>query len=514
MTDESALRALATLGTLQSDAALQINQADLRSLLQPYADHGREVRVLLALGTNGLRRQLGYVPRRTDATALSCPVDERRVVGQRALRHLLVMLHGQYQPFLHEWLLRVHERRLRVPDEMVPLLLDVGNARHDVRVIILALIGERGVWLMQQASRHEWHWAMLDFDVENPFQTYIPEQMWRLRHRDPEQARIWLMRLWDKMPQEYRADGLELLFGNLSLADVPFIERHLNDKDTRRIAARMLLQLPESRFAQDLIGDLEGVFVLERTGHRDLWTIDFRWSRYHRNRSKTITQRSDHLRRWYDYFGTSITVEDMLTYVPPREWCRRLGTTPEGLIQAAHNSTESTKFLTAWARSAYNARDGDFAFRLLRTVRYNDLEPQLLRSMLATLNVEQLETLAHAWLTELPVRFWLGHPALWALRSHRLHKQTYSLPLTQAVLGALRHSFADVARPLLKREIRDPLSAMVPYFHIRKRAELEQVLHTSARADMSEAELEIIQDMLEHLDFRARMLHAIDHTPD
>ena len=183
-----------------------------------------------------------------------CEADDAPECSPHAGQHLALMLSGQYEPLLAEWLAAVATKGKRPPAEHLPALLDLGASKEALRESISAVLGKRGQWLVAQNGNWE-------FVIGKEAETESKE-LWEtagkgkrlallksLRQRDPDRARELLASTWTQEPPEDRAAFIPVLRTGLTLADEPFLEEALDDrrKEVRRAAADLLAQLPESR---------------------------------------------------------------------------------------------------------------------------------------------------------------------------------------------------------------------------------------------------------------------------
>ncbi|GAB3145198.1 DUF5691 domain-containing protein [Microbispora hainanensis] len=178
------------------------------------------------------------------------------LVPGAAADRLARMLAGEQSRLLTEWLETAAARRVRVPAEMIPGLLDLGARDRSIRACLGAVTGARGRWLAGLNPA----WAYL---LAEPAHV-PPDEVWELgtsgdrraflaalRHRDPAAARELLERGWSAETPEDRSVFVPILADGLGMADEPFLESVLDDRrrEVRQAAADLLTRLPRSRLA-------------------------------------------------------------------------------------------------------------------------------------------------------------------------------------------------------------------------------------------------------------------------
>ncbi|MCB1769706.1 MAG: hypothetical protein KDJ31_08430, partial [Candidatus Competibacteraceae bacterium] len=250
------LATCALLGTERQAPQLTAGESALGDLLSRLDGEDREDTLLRAAGTLALWRRAGQ-KLASDPRPLSppCPPDEIPVCDARASEHLTLMLQGHYVELLPEWLMLLRETGRRVPEEYLPALLDVGAKQTELRPALLPVLGQRGRWL----ARHQTVWSFaVETDDEHLWQTGQFEErlalLRQLRAAQPERALELLTATWKEEIVRHRKPFLQVLADGLSMADEPFLETVLDDRNAEiaRITADLLARLPESRLAQRL----------------------------------------------------------------------------------------------------------------------------------------------------------------------------------------------------------------------------------------------------------------------
>src|SRR5205823_6656492 len=87
-----------------------------------------------------------------------CELEDRPRCGPRAAYYLSLMLGGQHREVLPELLEWIAAAGQRVPEDLLPDLLDLGRSARDLRAAILPVLGKRGPWLAGQNP--DWSYAV------------------------------------------------------------------------------------------------------------------------------------------------------------------------------------------------------------------------------------------------------------------------------------------------------------------------------------------------------------------
>ncbi|MEU2210453.1 DUF5691 domain-containing protein, partial [Streptomyces hygroscopicus] len=173
---------------------------------------------------------------------------------------------------LPQWLVLANHYGYRVPDALLPALLDAARARTDLRPEALALGGPRALWLAR--LNPDWKFALRGAAGRAPAPVPEPsgtaaapageQRLWEeglfaervsllaaARHRDPAAGLALLSGTWSTERAEDRLMFLDSLRDDLSPSDEPFLERALSDRsrNVRATAAELLSALPGSALA-------------------------------------------------------------------------------------------------------------------------------------------------------------------------------------------------------------------------------------------------------------------------
>jgi hypothetical protein len=205
-----------------------------------------EERLLAAAATDVVYRRAGARPRAAEGRLEAAPAESLPRCSPAAARRLAaILLGGEAGNVLDEWLELAQRAGLRVPEELLPDLLD--HARGERRVSVLAVAGARGRWLA--GLDDSWAWAAAGEDV---WRTGALEarRAWLQaeRERDPAAGRDALEQSWGEEEPRARGTLLAQLRTGLGPDDEAFLECALDDRrqEVRAAAADLLARLPGS----------------------------------------------------------------------------------------------------------------------------------------------------------------------------------------------------------------------------------------------------------------------------
>jgi hypothetical protein len=165
----------------------------------------------------------------------------------------------------------------RAPAPLLVALLDVAAKNAAVRPAVAAVLGARGRWLARH--RADWRQVSAAAAPEDPGGPEVWETgsrterlayLTRLRTQDPAAARDLLGSSWARETGDDRACLLTVLRHGLWLPDEPFLEAALDDRKStvRAAAAKLLAQLPDSRFNRRNAARAAALLHVERSGLR------------------------------------------------------------------------------------------------------------------------------------------------------------------------------------------------------------------------------------------------------
>lgn len=258
----------ALLGTERQPFQLPNIAGNLGNYLSQLSDRPSESALLSAVGIVSLHQRVGWLPNVRSMTQVE-PYSSEDLprCSLRAARCLQQILEGQFPYLLSEWLEKAAISGQRVPEMLLPALLDKGRQQQKLRPAILPVLGQRGRWLA--AQNPDWNYA-LALTTEADWETGTPSarllHLQDLRSHDPNCARELLQSTWKQETAGDRAKFLEAFRIGLSMADEPFLEATLGDrsKEVRRTAADLLASLPASRLCQQVTEHICRYLILKQ----------------------------------------------------------------------------------------------------------------------------------------------------------------------------------------------------------------------------------------------------------
>lgn len=283
----------------------------------------------------------------------------RKLCSETAIQHLQQMLAGTYDSLLGQWLEKVAETGQRVPEEMLPPLLELGRQKSNLQAGVLAVAGERGQWLASQNS--QWSYS------GSSAQTVLEESIWqtgtsaerrnffrKLRAAQPDRARELLETGWKSEKADDRATFLDEFITGLTLADEPFLEAALDDrsKEVRSVAARVLSHLPQSAFLQRMQARVaDSLYLITEKGKLKLevnlpteCTKEMQRDGIESNPPQSQSEKT-------------FWLSQMLELIPPGYWSAKLGRTPLELLEAAFNGDWFKNLLGWWQLTTLTYKD-------------------------------------------------------------------------------------------------------------------------------------------------------------
>ncbi|MCM3812408.1 DUF5691 domain-containing protein [Streptomyces sp. DR7-3] len=254
--------------------------------------------LLDAAALSTVRRRAGLRPASARPGPGRAPEDPRPALPTAARSRLALLLADRSAPgrggprsapdlaeLLPQWLALANHHGYRVPDALLPALLDAARARTDLRPEALTLGGPRALWLAR--LNPDWKFALRGAAGRAP--TPLPEpsdvaaapddeqRLWEeglfaervsllasARHRDPAAGLALLSGTWSTERAEDRLMFLDSLRDDLSPSDEPFLEQALSDRsrNVRATAAELLSALPGSALAARMAERSRGCVAL------------------------------------------------------------------------------------------------------------------------------------------------------------------------------------------------------------------------------------------------------------
>lgn len=437
------LMTTALVGTDRQQPGLPPTGTPLGDSLAGLELQSPERRLLAAVGAIALYQRVGARAAR-DSHELPLPAEpeSQPICSLRAAQQLELMLAGTHAGALPEWLRAAARRGVRVPEYLLPELLQAGRQDRSLRDPILEVAGRRGRWLA--ARNRDWSYLAIDEVEETAWETGARAArqllLGRVRAADPAKARTMLEETWSQEAADDRSAFLATFRQGLSADDEPFIEAALDDRSkvVRQTAADLLARLPGSQLQARMLERVQPlVQVNTRGGLLGLGrTVKI---------TVTLPEQCDKsmqrdgieakLPPYDKRFGEKAWwLVQMLSSVPPSTWSREAS--PREVIDAAVKAEWKDALLTAWATAAERTGDIEWASALvsLGDARFAS------EGLVDLLPPAQREALAIQLLTTGPKTLEGQHPAMQLIVRCR---HDWSDQLSRTVLDQARKRVAN-----------------------------------------------------------------------
>ncbi|WP_420644745.1 DUF5691 domain-containing protein [Candidatus Leptofilum sp.] len=369
----------ALLGTKRAEMPTQADEQPLGQFLAQLPMEEEAATLLAAAGTTALHRQTGWQPRQAAPPAPAPSPPDMPVCPPVVARQIEQMLLGPQTSLLPEMLDALAQTGHRLPDHLLPNLLEKGNKMGRIRPSILQVIGNRGRWLAQQNP--SWQYASPEIDhwigLLKAWETAVPPKrqalLRQIRTTHPERGRQILEHTWKSHNGMVRHQIIKILDINLSQADEPFLEAALDDRNhlVRRAAADLLAKLPEARLSQRMEQHVDG--ILSWAGWPSKITVrlpkqilpamlrdgvpDIKEEDRVKLRSRLLTQ--------------------IINRVPLAHWQAQWQKTPQEIVKAAKRSAWPRTLMSAFSTAAIRQKNSAWAEALIVVNEFNSFTGRL-----------------------------------------------------------------------------------------------------------------------------------------
>ncbi len=353
----------AIIGTERDALSLPVRNDTLGNLLINFDVKEREAYLLNAAATVKLYERAGQLPaKELKSLPIICEAEALLPCSQNSKHHLSLMSENyEYSAFQNEWFTALFTAGKRVPEELIPDLLNRGKADPYLQKSIVNAIGKRGHWLAKQNP--DWDYVtseLAESDWEIGTQKSRLALLEKLRSTDPARAREIVASTWDQETPEDREAFISTFKIGLSIADESFLEAALDDrrKDVRKKAADLLAHLPEPAFVQRMIDRVKPLFAFN---HKMLGKNKIEVTLPDAC-DKAMKRDGIEPKPLYSNVGEKTWwVQQMLSLIPPATWIAESGWTINQLIQAALNSEWKKILIESWTSANRLSRDINWA---------------------------------------------------------------------------------------------------------------------------------------------------------
>jgi hypothetical protein len=368
----------AFLGTERHTPVRPVSNGALADFLNKLDASDPEHWLLEAAAAIALYRNVGRLPAIIPTGELpACEPDGQDRCSAAAASRLATLLSGQYKELIPEWLSLAALAQKRVPEELLPDLLNWGENHIEQVDLLLPVLGKRGRWLAKRILLGE-NVAAAVFAESIP--TEAANNLWqtgrksvrrlflrRLRKTDAELALSLITSTWNEESAEERTSFLETLKSGLSMADERFLESALDDrsKEVRKVAAGLLARLPDSRLVKRHFERARGLLKWKPGGflRKPQLEISLPGTCDKEMMRDGIEQKP--LRR--EAFGEKgWWLQQILSAIPPLTWNRLWDQTPAELLETAAQGDWKELLHSAWIMATINHPDPEWAAALLR----------------------------------------------------------------------------------------------------------------------------------------------------
>lgn len=363
----------ALLGTERASAvATSHPDPQLAALLQQQKDQTQEAALLTAAALISSYESSGMIAGTAgDLSLSSCAQDDRPRCGTGAASYLRRIFGGQFLFLLPEFLLEVHAAKKRMPEELLPELLEAARKDSSIRAAVAAVIGQRGEWLAKlnqdwnfigaQITREQW---------ETGTRADRLALLHQLRQSAPREAVVLLQSTWAADAPEDRAAFIAELQHALTMEDEPFLEAALDDrrKEVRKQAAELLMRLPQSALVERMWQRVSPLLRMKESAGSKLKKLLGKPVL-----EVTLPQQCDaamqsdgvDLKPPQGTGEKAWWLQQMVRAVPPQRWERHLQLTAEQCVAAFNESEFYTALLPASADAAWRHKDPRWAKAVL-----------------------------------------------------------------------------------------------------------------------------------------------------
>ncbi|MGI0492593.1 DUF5691 domain-containing protein [Alkalinema pantanalense CENA528] len=367
------LVAAALIGTDRQTPPELVDSSAIGQFLTQLPPAPQEVALLQQAAALTLYGKAGQKPTQLNAPApIACDLADLPPAPPSTLSYLHQTIRGDRPAFLPECLSLVARAGWRIPDRLLPALLDRGAKQSELQPVILPVLGQRGRWLAQQ--QEIWNYAivtsengLLDDTIwDTGKRAQRIQYLQQLRQQDSEQARMLLESSIAQESAKDRAAFLKILQIDLSDADLPLLEQCLRDRsqEVQQVAIGLLTQLPQSTLCQLAISVLQGAIDLPglATGQVEVNLPKNLEATLKPFKVAKISPLSTDLKLG----KTAMELAQIISWVPLASWPEQFKITLSDLLEQTTHSPWRNAIVTGLVHAAVNQCHAIVAAELLR----------------------------------------------------------------------------------------------------------------------------------------------------
>lgn len=439
----------ALLGTERAPFTPVLTNSEADPLFMQIDSAKREQAVLAAAAVLSTYRRSGVTPAKATGKTPEQAAEETLPRCSPAASSLLKRtLQSQFSLLLPEFLEESARAKKRVPEELLPAVLEAAKKDSSIRPHLAGVVGNRGLWLA--SLNPEWSFisaASSTADWETASRVGRVALLRQTRREEPSKAIELMQSTWKQDGPEDRIAFTTELSEGLSASDEPFLEIGLDDKrkEVRQRAADLLLRLPTSAIVARMQERAAQIVKLSSSGASKFkkligkgpqieielpaaWDSD--WLR-DGIEQKSPTGKGE--KAWW--------LHQIVSAVPVAFWQQHLGMAPNDCVDAAAASDYAYELLTGWAASTVRHRDALWAKAILAHALKSERNNRLL-AVIAVLESPDRDPVLIELLKKDRDKLGYEHPGLNLLQST---PGPWSTDLGKAVISLLRYHVEQIS---------------------------------------------------------------------
>jgi hypothetical protein len=465
------LVATALVGTERQADLPKIDGSPIGEFMAQLPAANAETSLLNRAAALALYCQAGQQPMTFSAPApIACEADDLPVCPQSALVYLRQTLTGDRRAQLPECLSLMAQAGWRLPERLLPQVLELGRKQPELRPVITLVLGKRGRWLAQQLQDENYAVGAIDASLwETGTRSQRVRYLEQTRLADPALARAQLEGVFGQENAKDRALFLKTLQVGLGEEDLEFLEKGLSDRsqEVQQIAISLLTQLPTSSLCQQAIAAVQTAIV-DRRPPPGRFDLEPPTDALHIPAFKPLYTGTTLGKAAGKTLGkAAVQLAQLISWVPLTIWPEQFGITVPELVKSATDSHWRDAIIVGLINASLNQRNGNAAATLIAEIAEEEhqlidqLDPQqayqLLHQLFENHQNERawwlLRSFSGPWnqtTTEIAIRLTAekikSNPDRWAMTQWLGETFANRVDLTsQAVIDALRSLETDDA---------------------------------------------------------------------
>ncbi|WP_143288261.1 DUF5691 domain-containing protein [Calothrix rhizosoleniae] len=432
----------ALVGTERQTVTISAPDSPLGKVINRLDSQDCEGSLLAAAGAIALYQKAGKLSTAKTLSSIEpCSLEDLPCCNSLAVQHLSMMLNGEHNQVLPEWLTVAATVGKRVSPQCLPELLALGKRKNYLQSAILPVLGKRGLWLA--AQNPEWNYATsenTDLVWENGSCDGKKLALTKLRQQDPAAGRKRLEATWQVNSVDENVACLQALETGLSLEDEPFLNSALahRRKVVRDTAAKLLARLSASQLCQRMIQRVLPLIQLQAGTIEITLPTDC---------SQDIIRDGIDQSQYSSSFGEkgSLLLQ-MLACVPPSIWNQHWQKSPAELLLAVEASEWNKLLIEGWVKATINHQDVAWAQVLLpvcSSIYYEHFQyrEQIITQLLSVFPHNRLNEFILELFAESEKQAFNSQHPVWRLLNHSHHY--WDAEISNLVLSKIQENFQE-----------------------------------------------------------------------